>query len=281
MIGLLATRLAGSSDLYQASEREPYHSINFITSHDGFTLNDLVSYSEKHNEANGEDSHDGERNNYSYNYGVEGPTRGRRGGPPAANPEPDGFALVEPGSADALAGDECRRTQAGNNNPYCQDNEITWVNWKLVEKHQAWSGSARRWWLFAGPSPPCGRRTSCWVSRPSRRFARRKLVHTQRRAGGLVGRLAEPGAVSGRGPAEDQLRQSSRVDAIPCRHRRPALHRAVVGRSIAWRLFVDTAAESPADIYPALDGPSPPANGIITLQARSLMVYVAGEGEVF
>ena len=75
MIGPLATRLAGSSDLYQASGRRPYHSINFITSHDGFTLNDLVSYSDKHNEANGEDNRDGDNNNYSDNYGVEGPTR--------------------------------------------------------------------------------------------------------------------------------------------------------------------------------------------------------------
>ena len=78
MVGLLATRLAGSSDLYQASGRQPYHSINFITSHDGFTLNDLVSYSEKHNEANGEENRDGDNNNYSYNYGVEGPDRAAR-----------------------------------------------------------------------------------------------------------------------------------------------------------------------------------------------------------
>ena len=94
MVGLLATRLAGSSDLYQASGRQPYHSINFITSHDGFTLNDLVSYSEKHNEANGEDNRDGEKNNYSYNYGVEGPDppRGRRDRPPAADQEHDGLA---------------------------------------------------------------------------------------------------------------------------------------------------------------------------------------------
>ena len=74
MVGPLATRLAGSSDLYQASGRRPYHSINFITSHDGFTLNDLVSYNDKHNEANGEENRDGDNNNYSYNYGVEGPT---------------------------------------------------------------------------------------------------------------------------------------------------------------------------------------------------------------
>ena len=103
MLGPLATRLAGSSDLYQASGRKPYHSINFITSHDGFTLNDLVSYSEKHNEANGEDNHDGEKNNFSYNYGVEGPTRRAavETRPPAADQEPHGLAAVEPGRAHA------------------------------------------------------------------------------------------------------------------------------------------------------------------------------------
>ena len=78
MVGALATRLAGSSDLYQPSGRKPYHSINFITCHDGFTLNDLVSYNQKHNEANGEGNRDGENNNLSCNYGVEGPSRQRR-----------------------------------------------------------------------------------------------------------------------------------------------------------------------------------------------------------
>ena len=102
MIGALATRLAGSSDLYQASGRRPYHSINFITSHDGFTLNDLVSYNWKHNEANGEGNRDGDNNNYSCNYGVEGPTaRGSdRDRPPPPDQEHAGHAPAQPGRAD-------------------------------------------------------------------------------------------------------------------------------------------------------------------------------------
>ena len=132
----LATRLAGSSDLYQASGRQPYHSINFITSHDGFTLNDLVTYNEKHNEANGEDNRDGDNNNYSYNYGVEGPTTPRhRAHPPRQMRNFLATLFLSQGVPMLLAGDECRRTQRGNNNAYCQDNEISWFDWDLVAQH--------------------------------------------------------------------------------------------------------------------------------------------------
>jgi glycogen operon protein len=133
VVSELATRLAGSSDLYERSGRRPYASINFITAHDGFTLNDLVSYEQKHNEANGENNLDGENNNISWNCGVEGPTR-----------DPAIIALREKQRRNLLAtmllsqgvpmvtmGDEMGRTQNGNNNAYCQDNEISWVNWDL------------------------------------------------------------------------------------------------------------------------------------------------------
>ena len=106
MTGPLATRLAGSSDLYQPGGRQPYHSINFITSHDGFTLNDLVSYVQKHNEANGEGNRDGDNNNYSANYGVEGPTKRarHRRTAAAADQEHAGHAAAQPGRADAAVG---------------------------------------------------------------------------------------------------------------------------------------------------------------------------------
>ncbi|MDO4575675.1 MAG: glycogen debranching protein GlgX [Planctomycetia bacterium] len=137
MTSLLATRIAGSSDLYKPGGRAPYHSINFVTSHDGFTLNDLFSYNGKHNEANGEDNHDGDNNNFSYNYGVEGPTD---------NPFIDAIRLRQikntlatllfsQGVPMLLMGDECRRTQGGNNNAYCQDNAISWMDWTLTRKH--------------------------------------------------------------------------------------------------------------------------------------------------
>ncbi len=127
----LATRLAGSSDLYSQSGRRPYASINFVTSHDGFTLNDLVSYNEKHNEANLENNQDGDNNNLSWNCGVEGPAD-----------DPAILALREQQKRNFLAtlflsqgvpmlcgGDECSRTQLGNNNAYCQDNPLSWMHW--------------------------------------------------------------------------------------------------------------------------------------------------------
>jgi glycogen operon protein len=133
----LATRLSGSSDLYLRDGRKPFHSINFITSHDGFTLKDMVSYNGKHNDDNGEDNRDGSDNNLSYNYGIEGAT---------IDPVLEGirerqiknfFAtlLVSLGTPMILGGDEMCRTQRGNNNAYCQDNEISWYDWSLLEKN--------------------------------------------------------------------------------------------------------------------------------------------------
>jgi isoamylase len=130
-----ANRLTGSSDLYERTGRRPYASVNFVTAHDGFTLRDLVSYSEKHNEANGEDNRDGDNDNRSWNCGVEGPTND-----PAANAlrsrQQRNFLatlLLSQGIPMILAGDELGRTQRGNNNAYCQDNEISWLDWANVD----------------------------------------------------------------------------------------------------------------------------------------------------
>jgi isoamylase len=135
----LAYRLSGSSDLYEGGGRRPHASINFVTAHDGFTLHDLVSYNHKHNEANGEDNRDGTDDNLSWNCGVEGPTN-----------KPSIAALRERQKRNMLAtlllsqgvpmlcsGDEIGRTQGGNNNAYCQDNEISWVDWTLSKPQQA------------------------------------------------------------------------------------------------------------------------------------------------
>jgi glycogen operon protein len=133
----LATRLAGSSDLYLRDGRKPFHSINFVTSHDGFTLNDLVSYSRKHNEANGQEGRDGSDHNLSANYGVEGPT-----GDPrieaVRNRQVKNFLatlLLSLGTPMILGGDEIRRTQRGNNNAWCQNNEISWYDWGRLAEH--------------------------------------------------------------------------------------------------------------------------------------------------
>jgi glycogen operon protein len=136
-LGEFAYRLTGSSDLYEATGRRPSASINFVTAHDGFTLTDLVSYNDKHNEANGEENKDGESHNRSWNCGVEGPTD-----------DPDVNALrlrqrrnflatlfLSQGVPMLLAGDEIGRTQKGNNNAYCQDNETSWIDWEHVNDH--------------------------------------------------------------------------------------------------------------------------------------------------
>ncbi len=137
MVPKLATRFLGSPDLYSHEEREPEQSVNFITCHDGFTLNDLVSYNRKHNEANGENNRDGHNHNLSWNCGVEGTTD---------RPEIENLRrrqiknfltinVLALGVPMLLMGDEVRRTQQGNNNAYCQDNEISWFDWELPEQH--------------------------------------------------------------------------------------------------------------------------------------------------
>ena len=128
-----ASRLMGSSDLYQVNGRRPVASVNFITAHDGFTMNDLVSYNEKHNEANGEGNRDGESNNRSWNCGVEGPTNIPDVNDLRQRQMRNMFAtlLFSQGIPMICGGDEVARTQQGNNTAYCQDNEISWTNWHL------------------------------------------------------------------------------------------------------------------------------------------------------
>jgi glycogen operon protein len=137
IVGKVAARIAGSADIYQADGELPINSINFLTAHDGFTLNDLVSYNWKHNEANGEGNRDGTDDNLSWNCGAEGET---------ADPEIlelrarqirnfQTILMLSQGVPMMVMGDEARQTQFGNNNAYCQDNEITWFDWTLAEEH--------------------------------------------------------------------------------------------------------------------------------------------------
>ena len=132
----LASRLTGSSDLYSAQTRSPVASINFITAHDGFTLADLVSYNEKHNDANGEDNQDGESHNRSWNCGVEGPTDDPEVLALRARQQRNQLAvlLLSQGVPMLLGGDEIGRTQQGNNNAYCQDNELSWFDWDSADE---------------------------------------------------------------------------------------------------------------------------------------------------
>jgi glycogen operon protein len=133
----LATRLTGSSDLYLRDGRKPFHSINFVTSHDGFTLNDLVSYSRKHNQANGEGNRDGFDHNLACNHGEEGPSADPRV-ERLRNRQVKNFLatlLLSLGTPMLLGGDELRRTQMGNNNAWCQNNGVSWYDWTLLEAH--------------------------------------------------------------------------------------------------------------------------------------------------
>jgi glycogen operon protein len=146
VVSELATRLSGSSDLYEQSGRRPYASINFITAHDGFTLSDLVSYDSKHNDANGEGNADGENHNLSWNCGVEGPTSNRRVVELRDRQRRNMMAtlLLSVGVPMISGGDELGRTQSGNNNAYCQDNEISWTPWEPTPERRDFLDFTRR-----------------------------------------------------------------------------------------------------------------------------------------
>ena len=176
----LAYRLSGSSDLYGDDGRYPYASINFVTAHDGFTLRDLVSYEHKHNEANHEDNRDGTDDNRSWNCGVEGETTDRRVLALRKRQMANLMStlVLSTGVPMISAGDECGRTQYGNNNPYCQDNEISWFDWSLPSKWKshleltkklialrAAHPTLRQWHWFSGqPVVRGGRKDLSWIA---------------------------------------------------------------------------------------------------------------------
>jgi isoamylase len=280
MAGHLATRLAGSADLYQSGGRQPYHSINFITSHDGFPLNDLVSYSRKHNEENSEGNRDGDDNNYSDNYGVEGPTR-RRNIEILRERQIKNFLatlLLSQGVPMMLAGDECRRTQRGNNNAYCQDNSTSWFDWRLVEKNasllrfvsgliamrRANPTLRRKEFLRGEPTRPGELPDVSWFG------AEGTAVPWERDDPSLICVFGAPGR-------PDDARN-------PGRHVMLLLHAGAAPRTftiptpvrrIAWRQFINTAAAPPDDLHPDLNGPEPPAGGTLELEGRSMVCFVA------
>src|SRR5688500_5273253 len=135
-LGEFANRLSGSPDLYAPNGRRPSASVNFVTAHDGFTLCDLVSYNDKHNDANGEHNQDGESHNRSWNHGVEGPTEDEAINALRARQQRNLLAtlLLSQGVPMLLAGDEIGRSQQGNNDAYCQDNELSWIDWDAADQ---------------------------------------------------------------------------------------------------------------------------------------------------
>jgi glycogen operon protein len=295
MTSAMATRLAGSSDLYQSSGRKPYHSINFITSHDGFTLNDLVSYSQKHNEANGEENRDGDNNNYSDNFGFEGPTRRATISRVRLRQIKNMIAtlMLSHGVPMLVSGDECRRTQRGNNNAYCQDNAISWFDWKLIRRSEDLLRFTRHLIAFRN-SQPAVRRATFLTGKPtgpnalpdvSWFDAQGQPFNWEQNSRGLT---CVFGATDEEANSEDDrpsngnhLSGSDRVsrDVMILMQPDAVKQRFLVPEEICklgWRMFVDTAAPSPEDVHPLLDGPSLPPDGKLVMSSWSLRCYVTG-----
>jgi glycogen operon protein len=263
-----ADRLIGSPELYGHKEREPEQSINFVTCHDGFTLNDLVSYDQKHNEQNGEENRDGANDNRSWNCGVEGPTAD-----PAVeklrNRQVKNFltvTLLSLGVPMIVMGDEVRRTQGGNNNPYCQDNETSWFDWSLLKQH----ADVHRFLKVLA-----ARRLLRSTHHELQRISLNRLIHEATKAWHGV-RLNQPdwSDHSHSIAFTVQLRQEQLLLHLMLNAYREALDfelPATIGANQGfWRRWIDTALESPDDIVDWRDAPA--ASGLTYhVQAHSVV----------
>jgi isoamylase len=290
--GHLATRLAGSSDLYGDNGRQPFHSINFVTSHDGFTLNDLVSYQEKHNEANGEGNRDGDNNNFSANYGVEGPTKRADINALRARQVRNmlGTLLLSQGVPMLVAGDECRRTQQGNNNAWCQDNAVSWFDWRLVDRHADLVRFVTALIRLRLDNPTLRRRTFLeggvssdgtlpdveWFSPEGNHIdwyaadASLTCFFSAPSAEELT-REPDPAAGGSDGTPRHVLffmHAGSLPRAFTFPHSRPL-------RQLSWKRFVDTGRAPPNDAILTPNGPPIDVNKPVELSERSLVCLVA------
>jgi len=269
MVRLLATRLSGSPDLYQTSGRAPWHSINFLTSHDGFTLTDLVSYNEKRNWENGEANTDGHPDNLSWNCGEEGPSSKPEVVELRRRQARNFMALLmlSQGVPMVLGGDELGRTQRGNNNAYCQDNEVSWVDWTLREKNQDLFRFVSRLIRFRKRHPSLRRRSffeEGTGAPPSVAWHGMKLGQPdwEPSSRALAMHLLSVGG-------DDDLYVIANAHWEPHPYELPRL---APGKT--WRRFVDTQREPPEDAAepdaePALDGQRTYAVG-----PRSVVVLV-------
>jgi glycogen operon protein len=267
-----ADRLIGSPEIYGHKRREPEQSVNFVACHDGFTLNDLVSYDRKHNEANGEDNRDGNNDNLSWNCGVEGPTD-EPGIEQLRNRQVKNFhavTLLSIGMPMILMGDEVRRTQGGNNNCYCHDDQFNWLDWGLLEKH----ADVRR---FVGLL--CARRVMRGIQHERERLSLNELIHQANKTWHGV-RLHQP-----------DWSDSSRSIAFTAelRGERMLMHlilnaywgpldfelpEAVSGRQATWRRWIDTSLDSPDDITDWRDAP-PISGHIYHAESRTVVMLIA------
>jgi isoamylase len=265
MLGLFASRICGSADIYSASGKGPEGSINFVTCHDGFTLNDLVSYCHKHNEANGENNRDGTDANYSENYGVEGETTDA-GIEAVRKSQIKNFLLtlfVSRGVPMLLGGDESRRTQGGNNNAWCQDNETSWLDWRGLEQHLEITRFARGMIGF--------RRTHPVLS--AEHFYTDAEIHWLGPQGGLPD-WADPEAkqfgclIHEDGQGALFMMFNAGTDTIDF-----SLPPELPGAR--WHLAVDTARGAPQDLFAAGEAPLLDNPHTYRLSARSSVILLA------
>jgi isoamylase len=271
MAGALATRLCGSSDLYETSGRQPHHSVNFLTCHDGFTLWDLVSYNEKHNLANGENNRDGSNDHHSWNCGVEGPTddpfilglRRRQVRNLIAT------LLLSQGVPMLLAGDEFLRTQKGNNNAWCQDNDISWLDWTFATKNADFLRFVKEMIALRKRHPALRRRS--FFRGPEVVWHGTELQKPDWSANSKTMALTLDGRQTGREPDRDfYLAFNSGRETMPFTIPAGAQDRP-------WRRAVDTALASPLDIVGLDEGPQVPVGSKYAVAPFSLIVLI---GEV-
>jgi isoamylase len=270
MMGWFARRICGSSDLYQSSGKGPEGSLNFVTCHDGFTLNDLVSYKEKQNYENGEFGRDGTDANYSDNCGVDGPSED-----PAVegtrNRMIKNFLLtlfISRGVPMLLGGDEFRRTQRGNNNAYCQDNEVSWFDWSLLEKHEEIHRFTRGMIGF----------------RHAHSVLRKEVFYTDADIKWFAPSGGTPGWEDQRqrsftclilGQTEPDLLLLFNADSNPVDFSIPALPPGKI-----WRLAADTSRPAPEDLFDPGKEPSIQGQIRFRLESRSSAILLTGDAEV-
>ncbi|GAA3707662.1 glycogen debranching protein GlgX [Streptomyces tremellae] len=279
----LASRFAGSSDLYQHDSRRPLASVNFVTAHDGFTLRDLVSYNEKHNEANGEDGRDGESENRSWNCGAEGDT-----GDPGilalrARQQRNLLAtlLLSQGVPMIAHGDELGRTQRGNNNVYCQDSELAWVDWELDAERRGLLDFTRRL-IELRHAHPLLRRRRFFTGRPGERGGDLPDIVWLRPDGETMGEadwarddahalavFLNGDAITEPGPQGERVVDDSFLVLLNSHHEPVEFRMPGPAYGTGWQVAVDTAAPAAPDEDVPL-----PAGGSLKAESRSLLVLV-------
>ncbi len=312
--GAFATRLGGSSDLYQKRGRKPTCSVNFATAHDGFTLNDLVSYNHKHNFANGEENRDGENQNISYNFGIEGETDDPKTLRLRARQIRNFFvsSLLSQGTPMITAGDEVKRTQHGNNNAYCQDSPLSWFDWRLVKKNADLFRFCSTLIKFRRNEAAL-RRRDFYTGQPQRPGGLPDVSWYDQRGGSVDWKAAQPGTLTCLISALDlkldpafsyeiekagaKTQESFPFDVFEEAAPDSNFHilamfnpssypqtfyfpMAAKTTQTAWRLFVDSSADSPYDVYPDYDGPAPYVDEPILLLEKTTKVFVAPKSEI-